>query len=131
MNNILETAIREKYRFPTNTIGAISTEQLYDLPLESVTKASLDKVAINIHEEIEKLGKKSFVNKNKKDQTLENKMNIVKHIIELKIDEAKTERKAKENANRKEVLMDVIAEKQTDALKERSIKDLQKEAKSL
>lgn len=127
---MFEKASRLKLKFPT-TVGQIRTEDLWDLPLTSQRGASLDGVAITVHEELEKLGKKSFVNKNKGDAVLELKMSIVKHIIEVKQSEASEANKLAENKAERNIILDVIAEKQMDTLKETSMKDLLKKAKKL
>ena len=127
---MFENASRLQLRYKSR-VGLIGTEDLWTLPLSSETRASLDEIAITVHEEIEKTGKKSFVKTNRKDKVLELKMDIVKYIIEVKIKEAKDSEKAADNKERKELLMDVIAEKEIDELKGKSVKELQREAKKL
>lgn len=127
---MFEKATREKLRFVT-TRGLISTEDLWDLPLESVTNPSLDKVAIELSDQIAKTVAKSFVRANKKDDILDMKLEIVKHIISVKIEEAAQRKLAANNKERKELLLDVLAEKQTDELKQKSAKEIEKEIKKL
>jgi len=130
MPTIFAQATRLKLRYKSQ-IGNLTTEDLWDLPLQRTTGISLDSVAIEIYEELEKAGKKSFVSKNKTNDILELKMDIIKYIINIKLKEKEDATKALENKERKELLMDVIAEKEIDELKNKSVKDLKKEIKSL
>ena len=130
MPTIFAQATRLKLRYKSQ-IGNLTTEDLWDLPLQRTTGISLDSVAIEIYEELEKAGKKSFVSKNKTSDILELKMDIIKYIIDIKLKEKENAIKALENKERKELLMDVIAEKEIDELKNKSVKDLKKEIKSL
>ena len=130
MTKQFEEASRLKLRYKSK-VGLITTEDLWDLPLQSKINTSLDGIAISIYEDIEATGKKSFVTKNKTDDILELKLDIVRYIIEVKIEQAKDAKAAIENRERKELLMDVIAETEIDELKGKSVKDLKKEIKSL
>ena len=130
MNNKFEQASRLKLSY-ASTIGTLTTQDLWDLPLQSNRGASLDQVAINIHEKIEQIGKKSFVSKNTKDKVLELKMDIVKYIIETKLQEAEELKQANENKQQKDLLTNVIAEKEMDELKQTPLKELKKQVKKL
>ena len=86
---MFETAARLKLRFDS-VGGQIATEDLYDLPLISANKASLDKIAVNINRQLRETATESFVvDTPKADTMLQLKMNIVKHVIAVKKEEAK------------------------------------------
>ena len=128
MEQLFIEALRQKLTFNTQR-GLVSTQDLWDMPL--VGTFSLDATAQEVAEQIKAHGTKSFVTKNKKNLTLELKLDILKYIIEVKLYEREEAKQATANKERKEVLMDAIAEKEIDELKGRSLKDLQKEAKKL
>ena len=130
MSTLFETATRIKLRYATE-VGNISTEELWDLPLESNNKPSLDKVAMTISEELVAAGKKSFVKANKKDEVIELKLDIVKHIIAIKLDDIEVRKIDNERKDRKGLLIDVLAEKEIDELKSKSFKEIRKELKRL
>jgi len=90
MKNLFEIADRKKYRFPTRK-GNASCEDLWDLSLES-----LDTLAGTIDAQ---LLSKSYIEKEIKDkEELENKLEIIKYIIETKL----TEKRGKNLPNIKE-----------------------------
>lgn len=128
--NIFEEATRLKLRFQTMR-GLITVEDLWDIPLQSSSQPSLNEVAINVDKALEKAGRKNFITKNTKDEILELKMKIVKYIIEVKLEEDKERKRQAEIKARRELLMDVIEEKEIDELKEKPLKDLKKEIKKL
>lgn len=125
--NLFETAARKKYRFPTNR-GDLMVEQLFDLPLVAANGFSLNNVAINVNNDLKSVTTDSFVEAKpvpgKAD--LENKLEIVKHVIAIKQDEAKAaERKVQKEAERQKIL-EIISRKEDTALSESSIDDLKK-----
>jgi len=93
--NIFEQATRKKLRFTTSR-GPLTVEDLWELPLTSKTeRPNLDAIAIELHEAIEAQGTKSFVKAAKKDEILQLKFDVVKHIIDVK--EAENAAKVEEN----------------------------------
>jgi hypothetical protein len=94
--NVFEYATRYKLRFETSA-GNLTVEQLWELPLTSGRpgKANLDEIAIELNEALEKSKGKSFVKNVKKDETLQKKFDVVKHIIDTKV--AENEAKLAEN----------------------------------
>lgn len=82
---MFEKATREAFRYPSAK-GLITTEQLWDLPLQSKTGFDLDSVARVISREIKALGEESFVDDtgNKDTQCLKERLAIVVHIISVK-----------------------------------------------
>jgi len=77
------TAARKKYRFDT-TKGQVTVEDLFDLNL-----TSLDAIAVALDDKIQTLGRKSFIAKRSSSTTeVNNKLDIVKYVIETKQEEA-------------------------------------------
>lgn len=123
--NIFERAVREKTRF--NFKGLISVEDLWDLSLEN-----LDAIWSNLESDLEKLPKKSLLTTNTKQRDeIEFKQEIIKHIVEAKKAEKLANEQAKANASKKQMVLDMIASKQNDDLKNMSIEELKKLAESL
>lgn len=123
--NIFERAVREKTRF--NFKGLISVEDLWDLSLEN-----LDAIWSNLESDLEKLPKKSLLSTNTKQRDeIEFKQEIIKHIVETKKAEKLANEQAKANASKKQMVLDMIASKQNDDLKNMSIEELKKLAESL
>lgn len=129
--NIFEQATRNKIRFPSD-VGTLNLEQLWDLNLTVRGGADLDKVAQKINEELKTVTESSFVAttntakaKTKAELTL--KLDIVKHIIDVKIAEADEAKAKKTNAERRRVLLDALANKKTETVAAMSEEDLLKE----
>ena len=127
--NEYKLATQNKFRYAT-PIGNISTEDLWDLELTNEhgkKQISLNAIAKSIAKELKEINEEDFVQiKPKSDITaiLEAKLAIVKDIITSKIEREK--QKSDEN-NRKErnaKILEIIAEKQNNALASKSIDEL-------
>ena len=118
--NIFAVALKEKYRYPYK--GMISTEDLWDLgatQLDSVFKA--------LNAKKKTASEDSLLNtKNKEDEALENKIQIVKFIFDVKLAEVEQRKLRAANAEKKRRLKELIASKQDEALQGMSIDDLTK-----
>jgi len=116
-----EIASKLKLRFQTNK-GTLSTEQLWDLTLED-----LDNLAVSLDKEYKESGKKSFLEKiTEKDKMAKLKFDIVLDILDTKKEENEAILEAKERKEHNEKIFNLIAEKQDEALKGKSIKELEK-----
>lgn len=116
---MFERAAREKFRFPYR--GIIGTEDLWDL---SVT--ALDGVFKALNSELnENQGASLLTEKSAKNDILEAKIEIVKHIVKVKLDEADAFKKQAENAEKKQKILAIIKDKQDEDLKGMSIEQLQ------
>lgn len=84
--NIFEKATREKFRYPSAK-GQLTTEQLWELPLTAKSGFSLDEVAKAVNAELKAVDTESFVatETNPAKATLETKLEIVKHVIAVRI----------------------------------------------
>ncbi len=125
--NIFEQATRQALRFSSNR-GELSTEQLWDLPLTSRQGFDLDSVAKEVNQRLKSVTEESFVVKttNPEKDSLELKLEVLKHIIAAKQAEADARRNAAERAAERQKLYDILAEKQDSALKDLSVEDIQK-----
>ena len=82
---MFEIATREKYRYPSSK-GELTTEQLWELPLQSKSGFDLDSVARGINGQLKAITEESFVenNSNPAKPALENKLAIVVRVIKTK-----------------------------------------------
>ena len=120
-----ERASRLKIRFAT-TLGTISPEDLWDLPLTSGRSVSLDDIARSLHAELKASTEVSFVLKaTEADEKLQLGFDIVKHIIDIILAEREVAATAAAKKAEKQKLLGLIAEKQEGALKEKSVEELQ------
>ena len=123
---MFEKATKNKYRFKT-TKGFLSTESLWDIPLLSDDGFCLDNIAKAINKEIKESEGESFViQKDHQNDKLREKLEIVKRIIKVKLQEQEEERLKADNYLKKQKLLEVLAEKQDESLKEKSVEELQK-----
>ena len=126
--DMFEKATRLKLRFPTSR-GPILAEDLWDLPLTSETgKPNLDDVARTFHRHLKATGDDvlSFVEPEKKsdDGTIQLAFDIVKHIIAVRVAERNARKTERERAEKKQQLLALIADKQADELKGKSVDEL-------
>lgn len=120
MSDMFEKAVKDKYRFPYK--GQIAVEDLYDLPL-----GSLDTVFKTLNAEVKKTDEESLLQtKSAEDDILATKIEIVKYIFNEKLEEKKNQQEAAERKEKKQKIMQIIATKQDEALRNASVEDLQK-----
>ena len=130
--NIYQKAATTKLRFKTNN-GAISAEDLFDLPLSSKNEMNLDTVAKTVHAALKAEEEGSFVNKTsnpRKDQ-LELAMEIVKDVIRIKQEEADAKADIAAKAAKREQLLRALERNQEQALATMTVDQLQEELKKL
>lgn len=114
-------ASREKLRFQTPK-GLLSVEQLWDLSL-----SDLDALAVALESEHKESGKKSFLVKSSaKDKTAKLKFDIVLDVLSTKVDEKNAASEAAEVKEHNKKILTLIAEKQDESLKGKSIAQLEK-----
>jgi hypothetical protein len=130
--NMFEKATRLKFRFETPG-GHQSVEDLWDLPLQStVGKPNLDAIARDLARKLKDTDTESFVETpNKADAILQLKFDVVKHIIDVKLAERDAEKTRRENKEKKEQVLALIADKQVEELKGKSVEELKQYAASL
>lgn len=119
---LFEMASQFKFRYPYK--GMITTEDLWDLApsqLDTVYKA-LNK-ELNVTQEDGLIITKS-ADEGVKATELRNKLEIVKYIFNSKQQAAELNRIAAENAAKKQYIMEILAQKKDDALRNMSEEEL-------
>ena len=122
MANIFERATRQKLRI--NCIqGTLNVSQLWDLDL-----GPLNTIAVSLSKEVKATSEESFISEAAtSNPTLNLRFDIVKHIITVKLAEAKTARTRSDKKAKRDQLLRLIADKQNDELANKSIEELTKE----
>jgi len=119
MSNLFELACREKYRFPYK--GYISTEDLWDLPM-----TALDDIYKSLTRDVKKQSEESLLADKTEDDELTNKIEIVKHIFTVKKEEAQALKEKAKNAEKRKRILEVLAQKQDESLRNMSEDELKK-----
>ena len=118
--NIFEAASKNKYRYPYK--GMITTEDLWDL-----TPAQLDIVYKALNKGVSEAQVSSLMHKvTEVDAELLNKIEIVKYIFNAKEAEAEARKNDAAKHAKKQRILDILAQKQEDALQRMSEDDLKK-----
>lgn len=113
-------ASQQRLRFQTNR-GLLSSEQLWDLSLEE-----LDALAVSLEIEHKQSGKKSFLTKiSIKDKTAKLRFDIVLDVLNTRVEEEQAAAEALEVKEHNKKIIGLIAEKQDESLKGKSIKQLE------
>lgn len=113
-------ACQQKLRYQTNK-GLLSTEQLWDLSIED-----LDALAVSLDSEFKESGKKSFLVKTSvKDKTTKLKFDVVLDVLNTKDEELQNAKQAANDKDHNKKIIALIAEKQDESLKGKSIKQLE------
>lgn len=120
---MFEQASRQKLRFQSS-IGQLSVEDLWDLPLTSKSKVSLDGLAVQINRQLKDEQQESFVTPVTSGSDLQVKLDILKHIIRVKMDENQARLQENERAEKKRKIADIIARKEDQSLESLSIEEL-------
>jgi len=125
-NELFVLAARKKYRFESGR-GSVSVEDLFDLSL-----AALDNVAVALDEKIQKAGRKSFIAKlSRSTGDDENRLEIVKFVIETLQAEADARKTRAEKENQKAFLKGLLEKKQLEQLEGLSAEEIQKQLDQL
>jgi len=120
VENIFEYATRNKVRFSFR--GLISVEDLWDLSL-----TNLDSIYKELNKQSKQSEEESLLNiKTQEDELLNVQIEIVKHIVSVKLAEKEAREKASAKKAQKQKIMSIIAAKQDEALQNSSIDDLKK-----
>lgn len=118
--NIFEAASKNKYRYPYK--GMITTEDLWDL-----TPAQLDIVYKALNKGVSEAQASSLMHKvTEVDAELLNKIEIVKYIFNAKEAEAEARKNDAAKHAKKQRILDILAQKQEDALQNMSEDELKK-----
>lgn len=124
--NIFELATKQKLRFST-TRGNVGVEDLWDLTLEQ-----LDDTARLINKKVKETSEESFINKRSTgDKAMQLRLDVVVSIINTKLEEESRRKNAAERKVKREAILKLMADKQDDALKRKSLASLQAELDKL
>ena len=94
----------------------------WDLSLES-----LDAIAVAVDKQLDTAGKKSFIGKkDTTNKTLELQLEVLKHIIEVKLEEKATKAARVERNAQLAQLRELTASKSTEALAGKSLEEINK-----
>lgn len=121
-NILFEMASQFKFRYPYK--GMITTEDLWDL-----TPSQLDTVYKALNKELNVTQEDGLIITRSADEgvkanELRNKLEIVKYIFNSKQQAAELNRIAAENAAKKQYIMEILAQKKDDALRNMSEEEL-------
>lgn len=125
--NTFEQASRQKYRFPSSR-GELTTEQLWDLPLTGKAGFDLDTIAKAVNAELRSASEESFVavKTNAVTEVLQTKLDILKHIIAVRLAEAEERNKASSRKAERDRLMQILHEKKEQGLRDLSTEEIEK-----
>ena len=125
-NDLFIQASRRKLRFSSSK-GSLGIDDLWDLSLPS-----LDAIAVNLDEQIQKVGKKSFLAK-RAASTLELDIafEIVKFVLETRVAENEASKLKADKEAQKAFLTNLLKEKQMDEIKGLSAEEIQKKIEAL
>lgn len=119
-NELFIIATRCKYRFPYK--GLITIEDLWDL-----TPTALDSVFKELNAKLKRTGEESLLQtEDKETAVLKRQIEIIKYILNIKLEEGKAREQAAANAAKRQHIMDILASKEDQALQNMSADDLRK-----
>ena len=121
-----QKASRLKLRFTTSK-GAVNTEDLWDLNLES-----LNTLAKSLSKQVKESEEEDFIKtKTASNTELDLKFQIVKDVIKIKLEEAEERKIRSEKRQKRAEILELIANKEKEALGSKSLEDLKKELNDL
>ncbi len=132
--NMFETATRAKLRFSSSR-GPLSVEQLWDVPLRSKDGFDLNAIAKFANGEVKSATEENFVDADPAMMRVQARvdlvLDIVKFVIETKLDEEQTAKTRANNKIERDRLLEILAKKQDDKLGNMSEKEIQKRLEAL
>lgn len=119
MADLFKIAAKKKYRF--NFKGQITTEDLWDLSVED-----LDRIYKNLKSQQKNASEESLLQTvSKEDKELSNKIEIIKTIVMDKLAAKERAIRTAEKKTQNQKILEIMADKQDQALKEKSLEELQ------
>lgn len=119
MSDLFKVATKKKYRFSYK--GQVTVEDLWDLSVEE-----LDKIYKNLKSLQKNASEESLLQTvTKEDKELNNKIEIIKTIVTDKLAAKDRATKAASQRAQNQRILEIMADKQDAALKEKSIEELQ------
>ena len=118
IENKFEVATRSKMRFPFR--GLISVEDLWDL---SVT--NLDSIFKELNSQLKQVQEESLLDtKTKEDKELDTKIEIIKHVVKVKLEEQEQLKNLREKKEQKQKILEILSTKQNESLQNKSEEEL-------
>lgn len=123
--NLFEIATRNRYRFPYK--GMATVEDLWDLSV-----GELDSIFKTLNRQKKASDEDSLLSvKTAEDSVLANKIDIVKYIVSVKLEDAERQKAEAENRIQREKILSIMAKKQDAALEGMDMKQLEAELAKL
>jgi len=117
--NYFEIATRKKFRFDSKK-GLLSAEELWELKLES-----LDEIAQSLNRKVKEGSEESFIGKKTKQNTEDSqKLELVKQIIKVKLDEKELAENRAAKLQQVQQLESLLAQKTNEELQGKSKDEL-------
>jgi hypothetical protein len=125
MDDLFIKATRRAYRWNSSR-GELNTEQLWDLPLSSRGGFDLDGVGRLLLAEIKAMGEESLIETrpNKAKADAEARLEVLKHIIATKQEEARAAELRASRADQRRKVLDALAARDADELNKASREEL-------
>ena len=123
--NIFEKAVRIKLRVESNR-GLLTVEDLWDLKIEE-----LDGLYRKFKKEARDAEEESLINPVNVDERLTLKIEVLKHIVTVKLEEREAASKRAETNRKKAELLELIKSKENSAMAEKSLDELMEMYNSL
>ena len=126
MDSLFEKASRMKLRFSTPQ-GLLPVEDVWDLPLtaESSRKANLNDMAKSLYRALKEDDEVDFIKKRvEPNEELSLRFAIAKHIIDVRLREQEATENALKVKEKKARIMEIMAGKEDEELKGKSLEDL-------
>lgn len=128
--NIFEKASRIKLRFDT-PIGNLGVEDLWTLPLSSTNgKPNLDSIAVALSKSL-KGTEDSFVSNTKRDELLQLKFDVVKHMIDTLMREKTEKTEQVQRDAKRQRIAEILASREDEELTGLSSDELRELQKTL
>ena len=117
-NKMFEVAVRNKFRFPYK--GLISVEDLWDLSVQQ-----LDGIFKTLKSQEKAAQEESLLStRTPEDDILATKIDIVRHIVGVKLEEADQVKRAKEAHDQRQKILGILADKQDEDLRNKTPEEL-------
>ena len=119
-------ATRHAFRY-NSTKGALTTEQLWELPLTGAF--SLNAVATEVTNSIKSMGEDSFVEvtPNPDLALAKKKLEVLKYVRDYKLEEKAAKQKAAERAAKRAKLLEILNNKENEAMSAMSKEEIMRE----
>lgn len=118
MSDLFKIAVKNKYRFTYK--GVQTVEDLWDLSVEE-----LDKIYKTLKNKQKSEAEESLLTTaSKEDKELNNKIEIIKTIVADKLSDKEKSVKAAERRAKNRRILEIMADKQEDELKSKSLDEL-------